>query len=71
MKSMKGLPSGWVKFDGEYEKIFYDIETKDGEIFLRCYPNAGDFHTPKGQLVDGDDVLKVRVSEDNMLIWRD
>lgn len=70
MSPPKGSPGRWVKFDGEYEKVFYDIETKDGEISNRCYPNAGNFHTSDGRVVDGDDVLNVRISEDNILIWR-
>lgn len=62
MSPPRGVPGRWVKFDGEYEKIFYDIETKDGEIICRCYPNAGNFHTPDGRGIDGEDVLNFRVS---------
>lgn len=67
---MEDIPKGWVKFDGEYEKVFYDIETKEGKVTKKCYPNAGNFHTPDGQVVDGEDVQMIRVSDDNILIWR-
>lgn len=70
MSPPRGTPRKWVKFNGEYEKVWYDIETKDGEIINRCYPNAGCFHTPEGQMIDGDAVLNVRVSAENIFIRR-
>ncbi len=71
MKPINNLPGEWEKFNGEYEKVFYDIELKDGEVIIHCYPNAGNFHTPDGRNIDGIEVLKIRESpEENIFVWR-
>ena len=32
--------SQFVVWDGQYEKMFYDVRTQEGEI-VRCWPNNG------------------------------
>jgi hypothetical protein len=34
---------GWIEFDGDYEKEFYDVRLKDGRVWRDCWPNAGEF----------------------------
>lgn len=46
LKANNGLPGGpWTRdfkpFTGYYEKSMVDIRTKDGDIILGCWPNAG------------------------------
>ena len=53
----------WIKYTGEYEKIFYDIELLWGEIIYNCYPNANTFHTSKGQVIEGKDVKNIKPSK--------
>ena len=57
MKKLK-----WIKYTGEYEKIFYDIELMWGEIIRNCYPNADTFHTSSGQVIEGKDVQNIKPS---------
>lgn len=66
----------FIKFDGEYEKQFYDIVLYNGKFIIdgklkynrpdfiieHCWPNAGKFHTPDGTVIDGEDVYKYRRS---------
>jgi len=56
--------SSWIKYTGEYEKTFYDIELMCGEIIYNCYPNANTFHT-NGQVIEGKDVRNIRISKEN------
>ena len=39
-----GWAGGWVAYDGDYEKQEYNILTRDGHLYYRCWPNAGKFH---------------------------
>jgi len=51
----------WKMFDGEYEKEWYDIKLKTGEIIHQCWPNAGKFHPPNGgRQYEGEEVREVR-----------
>lgn len=52
----------WVKYEGKYEKQFYDIELIDGEVIEHLWPNAGYFHGD-GTTVNGDSVKYFRVSK--------
>lgn len=54
--------SEWIKYTGEYEKVFYDIELFQGEITYNCYPNADTFHTPDGQIIKGKYVRNIKLS---------
>lgn len=40
---------GWIKFDGRYEKLFYDVLTPDGQIIERCWPNGGFISATSGK----------------------
>ncbi len=51
----------WLKYKGDYEKIYYDIWLSDKEVIEHCYPNAGTFHAPDGRVIDGDKVQLFRV----------
>lgn len=39
----------WIKYDGDYEKEWYDIKLVNGQIIEKCWPNAGNFHAPDGK----------------------
>ena len=51
----------WQIFDGEYEKEWYDIKLKTGEIIHQCWPNAGNFHAPIGKQYKGRTVREMRL----------
>jgi len=66
MKKSKRMPGSkyWVDYYGEYEKSWYDIMLTSGQVFIRCYPNAGTFHHEEtGEVVDGSLVSKFKLSE--------
>ena len=52
----------WIKYEGEYEKEFYDIKLHSGEIIPNCWPNAGTFHTGLDRIVDGGEVSHFRLA---------
>jgi len=59
----------WIKFDGNYEKEYYDVKLLTGDIVENCYPNAGDFHVlkennnfAKGCVIEGGTVGEIRLS---------
>lgn len=59
----------WVKFDGNYEKEYYDVKLITGEIVESCYPNAGTFHVleennnyAQGAIIEGVVVAEIRLS---------
>ena len=35
------LSYDWQKYDGDYQKKIQDINLKNGDIVMACYPNAG------------------------------
>lgn len=41
-------PRPWRKWQGRYQKIFYDIETTWGKIHIGCWPNAGYMNAADG-----------------------
>ena len=51
----------WQIFGGEYEKEWYDIKLKTGEIVHQCWPNAGNFHAPSGIQYSGRTVREIRL----------
>ncbi len=51
----------WEKFTGVYEKKFYDIRLYK-EVIHNCYPNAGTFHTPDGQVIEDKYVRYIKPS---------
>lgn len=53
----------WEKYTGQYTKQFYDIRLTNGDIYLSCWPNAGDFHGD-GRRIDGKRVASIRVSKE-------
>lgn len=38
----------WRKWNGRYQKEFYDVRTSHGEVFMNCWPNAGTMNTTAG-----------------------
>lgn len=50
----------WKPYTGDYEKQFYDVKDKDGNIFTNCWPNAWFLNVP-----DSDTKFAV---EDNVMI---
>lgn len=46
----------YQKFEGNYEKIYYDILLKDGKEIKVTYPNADMFHSLDNESVLADDV---------------
>lgn len=59
----------WQYYKGDYEKFEYDVIDKEGNIYLNCYPNGGNFHSFNG---DGDvncsKIDKIRFSENQKLM---
>jgi hypothetical protein len=51
----------WVKYDGDYSKVHYDVKTFKGVIHKMCWPNAGNFHAYIGTQVKGEDVEFVKL----------
>jgi hypothetical protein len=39
-------------WDGEYEKLFYDVLLPDGDVVV-CWPNAGRMHFAEADVVSG------------------
>lgn len=54
------VPDGYRKYDGEYEKTFYDVYTYNGAVIHHCWPNAGIFHSGTGQYIHGKDVFAIK-----------
>lgn len=54
------VPEGFRRYDGEYEKAYYDVYTWNGTIFHHCWPNAGTFHADSGVYITGDRVFAIR-----------
>lgn len=50
----------WKPYTGDYEKQFYDVKDKDGNILTKCWPNAWFLNVP-------DSDIKFAV-EDNVMI---
>lgn len=59
----------WFKYTGFRLKDNYDIETKTGEVYTKCYPNSTSFHTMDGSgvVVKDEDVVKIRLTPDSDL----
>ena len=51
------------KYNGNYEKTWYDIICFDLSQFEMCWPNAGTFHTTDGAQIKGEDVEFFRLSK--------
>ncbi len=56
--------SGWIKYEGTYEKRFYDIVLYR-EVIYGCFPNVGTFHTPDGRVIENKYVRRIRPSIKN------
>lgn len=54
------LPEGFRRYDGYYEKAYYDVYTWNGAIFKHCWPNAGMFHAESGQYIAGKDIFGIK-----------
>lgn len=59
--------SEYIKYNGDYEKVYYDIKTYDGKEYSICYPIAGDFHTVAGKHIKGHDVELFKLSDKHPL----
>lgn len=61
------VPDGFVRFDGDYEKQFYQVISFNGVLYPNCWPNAGGFHsqTGEGRYLEGEDVFAIKaISKD-------
>ena len=54
------IPDGFIKYDGQYEKCWYDVYTWNGAIFKHCWPNADTFHSESGQCIDGKNIFAIK-----------
>ena len=46
----------WKRYEGDYEKEWYDIRLFNGVEYQLCYPNAGTFYTGDGDAFTEDDI---------------
>lgn len=63
------LTKEWMEYDGEYCKAMQDIRLKNGDEVMKCWPNAGEWHTYKPgkyykQRIDNSEVTHVRATHD-------
>ena len=49
----------WQQYNGDYEKRWYAVRTKDGKEYPECWPNAGNFHNGLGVVVNGENVESI------------
>lgn len=62
--SEDNIENKWIPYTGEYEKKYYDIQDKYGNIYEHCYPNAGRFHDQEtGMVIHGDRIVKFKICE--------
>ena len=64
---MKQKLNNWTTYNGTYEKKWYDVKTKQLNLFKQCYPNGGDFYTNKNNMISGENTLEIRLSLYNPL----
>jgi len=59
----------WFEYTGFRLKDHYDIETKTGKVYTKCYPNGYSFYAmdDSGFAVDDEDVAKIRLTPDSDL----
>jgi hypothetical protein len=59
------IGKSWIIWDGNYEKVFYDIKLPDGTVYTHCWPNAGRMYalSPSGKIFDPDGQIEIRVSD--------
>lgn len=63
------VPKGFSKYEGGYEKQWYDIYTWNGVTITDCWPNAGTFHSYyTGKIYQGSEVFAVRAKHDDPLM---
>jgi len=48
MAGSASWPRPWRKWNGNYQKIFYDIQTTWGKTHIGCWPNAGKMNACDG-----------------------
>lgn len=55
-------PPSWERFNGEYEKQFYDVVLDSGEVLVKLWPNGGMFVDASGddRTVPGERVVWMR-----------
>lgn len=58
-------PRPFRVWNGNYQKIEYDVLLENGEIFKNCYPNAGFMNTIDGsnKKFSPDGKIKIRRAE--------
>ena len=56
-------------WDGDYEKVHYDVLLKDGTMRKWCWPNAGKFHDGHGdgRTITAKEILGIRESPNHPL----
>ncbi len=62
---MSRIGEGFVPWDGDYDKVFYDVLLPDGKTIEHCWPNAGkmcETRSPFRQWLPTDRIC-VRVSK--------
>jgi len=57
----------WIPYDGSRFKECYDVRTKDGKEYKKCYPNADSFHPEEGKAIDERTVAFIRLLPDEEL----
>lgn len=54
----------WQPYIGDYDKFEYDVKTKEGDVWVNCYPNAGYFNPINVAIkIPQEDVAEIRFSE--------
>jgi hypothetical protein len=48
MAGSASWPRPWRKWNGNYQKCFYDIQTTWGKTHIGCWPNAGKMNATDG-----------------------
>jgi len=48
MAGSASWPRPWRKWNGNYQKCFYDIQTTWGKTHIGCWPNAGKMNAADG-----------------------
>jgi hypothetical protein len=56
----------WMKFNGEYDKQYYDLKLKTGRLVTHCWPYKGTFN-PVNRTnewpIEGWRIDEIRISE--------
>ena len=58
-------PLDWIQWNGDYDKVFYDVRTKERRVYLHCWPNAGTLvcMVDSGTCFNVEDNVDIRLSK--------